>query len=87
MTSYKYSEHWMEIVEKFGDWSDYFNANAAINYANIRFWVSSSIQGALLAATRNRNNDKTQNVSIDPAHALAAGLAVSAGRVTSKTLL
>ena len=61
--------------------SDYFSANRAINFANIPFWVSASVKGALLAATRNDNADKTQNVSIDPAHALAAGLAVSAGRV------
>jgi hypothetical protein len=81
MTGRRSFAYWMEKVVTPSDWSDYFNANAAINYANIRFWVSSSIQGALLAATRNRNNDKSQNVSIDPAHALAAGLAVSAGRV------
>jgi hypothetical protein len=81
MTGRRSFAYWMEKVVTPGDWSDYFNANAAINYANIRFWVSSSIQGALLAATRNRNNDKSQNVSIDPAHALAAGLSVSAGRV------
>jgi hypothetical protein len=81
MTGRRSFAYWMEKVVSPGDWSDYFKANAAINYANIRFWVSSSIQSALLAATRNRNNDKSQNVSIDPAHALATGLAVSAGRV------
>jgi len=61
--------------------SGYFSANRAINFANIPYWVSASVQGALLAATRNDNADKTQNVSIDPAHALASSLAVAASRV------
>jgi len=56
------------------------NKNIMLPRINIPYWVSASVQGALLAATRNDNADKTQNVSIDPAHALAAGIAVAACR-------
>ena len=73
--------YWISKTTTPGDWSGYFNANRAINFANIPYWVSASVQGALLAATRNDNADKPQNVSIDPAHALASSLAVAASRV------
>lgn len=57
------------------------NKNIMLPRINIPYWVSASVQGALLAATRNDNADKPQNVSIDPAHALASSLAVAASRV------
>jgi hypothetical protein len=74
-------EYWINIVESPGDWASYLNANQDINYAEVPYWVAAAMEGALLAATRNDIEDVNENVSIDPAHSLATGIATVAMKI------
>jgi hypothetical protein len=41
-------EYWMEnIYDEESDWLDYLNASSAINTANLPYWVTTSMEGAL----------------------------------------
>lgn len=83
--------YWVNIVGTPGDWADYINTNAAINYANIPNWVSATFVSALSGYAQVQSPGIGQSDMFITQGRLtaintlvAAALAVSAGKVIVK---
>ncbi len=87
-TSYTY---WVNIVGTPGGWSTYINANAAINYANLPFWVGGAYLGAFSGfalaqapSMAEANIDNSTGRFYGTNMGLAAAIMVNAGKVIFK---
>ncbi len=82
-------DYWVSAIASPGNWSPYFNADAAINYANIPHWVYAAIFGTLASANHARTYgliDPPPVIGVDMVSAIAGSLAMGAGKVIEKFL-
>jgi len=73
--------YWTEKLNNPGLWSPFLNSNYAVNYANLSFWVSASMEGALIYANRALPTLPPVNTAVDIIAATVSGVSLVAGKV------
>jgi hypothetical protein len=79
--------YWYSTVFNPSNWSNYFDEDEAVNFANIPFWVEAAVIGTLVCSIKADSpgfNETPSNVEIDPVGALTGGISMSAYKVINK---
>ena len=78
------SAYWEGIVGTPGNWSGYLNADSAVNFASIPYWIQSVVYGGILGAKTSMISTVAPNnqmVTNNVVTAVTGALVVNAGKV------